>query len=512
MRYAAVVFLISLAILSIGAANSGLAAAFLDPVSRIQVQDEATYAHSSLRMAHQGGWLTPHFLGRYALYKPPLLYWLSGAAVTVLGPSNFAIRFPAMLAGALTVTLVFLWIRKTSPGSAIFGAALLLTSHLFFVLDRVALTDPLLCALTTVAIYLLHRDPLLDRRHTRLGFAAAVALAILAKSVAGLIAPIALVILFLRTLRAAPIPVARILQTGACTVGLAAPWFLYQWLVHPHWFVNEFILTETLAWGLYAPAQTSSENGLLFYASRLFKTDPVLLLAAAVALLTAPRRTPGLILIEAWAAAVVVALTAFGYRSASYLLPLLPALAILAAGAIRGPALSVALALVIGAKFFAPHATWGLPIGPETTSNSAAQIEAYAKKRLNRELVIIEPDDQFVSATLVKDCGGSIPRVRYVYIDNPTTRMSLPLDFAKLGVSITARDFLALDATLPRFKRELRAMDLGALAPNGEPVASVIHAANEAEVNELIRTYPEFDFYWPARAKWFTGPEPPPKP
>ena len=463
-------------------------------------------------MAHQGDWLTPHFLGRYALYKPPLLYWLSGTAARILGPSNFALRLPALLAGALSVALVFLWLSHVSLLSAVAGSALLLTSHLFFVLDRVALMDPLICAFTVWALYLVYRDHRLDRWRTRIGFGALVAAAILTKSIAGLIAPMALVIFFLRTMRSNRIPFRRVFQTGLFSVAFAAPWFAYQWIQHPHWFVSEFILTETLAWGLAAPTQTSKQSGLVFYASRLWATDPALVIAAVVALLTAVRRTPGRLVIEAWLAAIVIALTAFGYHSASYLLPVLPPLAILAAGAIRGRLITAALAAVIAAKLFLPHAAWGLPFEAETQNPSFAEIATYAAKHPGRELVIIEPQDQFVSATLAAECGGPLPRVRYLFIDNPTTRLSLPLDFAKLGISVTAREFLELPQNLPRFLPELRAMDVSGLAPNGEPVATVIHAPAEADVERIIRERPDVDYYWPARAKWFTGPDPLPKP
>ncbi len=512
MRLAAAVFLIAFIILSIGVSANGLASAYIDPAGKLLAQDEATYAHSSLRMAQQGGWLTPHFLGRFALYKPPLLYWLSGAAARIIGPSNFALRLPALLAGALSVALVFLWLSHVSLLSAIAGATLLLTSHLFFVLDRVALMDPLLCCLTTAALYLLYRDHRLDRWRTRLGFAALVAAAILTKSIAGFIAPLALLIFYLRTLRSGRIPFSRIFQTGVCSLAFAAPWFLYQWLVHPKWFVAEFILTETLAWGLAAPTQTSAENGFQFYATRLWATDPALLIAAAVALLTAPRRTPGLLVIEAWCAAMLIALSAFGYHSAAYLLPLLPPLAILAAGAIRGRLVIATLALVVLAKLCLPQFSWGIPFAAETSDPTLAEVANYANKHHGRELVIIEPQDQFVSATLAAECGGPLLRIRYLYIDNPVTRISLPLNFAEMGISMTVREFLALRANLPRFMRELRKMDVEHLAPNGEPLGTVLHAASEAEVQQLIREQPEMDYYWPARAKWFTGPEPPPKP
>jgi 4-amino-4-deoxy-L-arabinose transferase-like glycosyltransferase len=62
-RLAALVFAAALALLGFGAGRAGIAA-----------RDEALYSHTALRMARQGDWLTPRFLDRLALYKPPAVY------------------------------------------------------------------------------------------------------------------------------------------------------------------------------------------------------------------------------------------------------------------------------------------------------------------------------------------------------------------------------------------------------------------------------------------------------
>ena len=73
----AVAFL-ALIVLLPRAALIGLAGCYIDPVSRITAQDEALCAHTAIDMVARGDWATPHFMGRFALYKPPLLYWVSG--------------------------------------------------------------------------------------------------------------------------------------------------------------------------------------------------------------------------------------------------------------------------------------------------------------------------------------------------------------------------------------------------------------------------------------------------
>src|ERR1035441_3305335 len=60
-------------------------------------------------MARQGDWLTPRFMGRYALYKPPLLIWAAAASSKLLGVSRLSLRLPIALLSALALGLIFLW-------------------------------------------------------------------------------------------------------------------------------------------------------------------------------------------------------------------------------------------------------------------------------------------------------------------------------------------------------------------------------------------------------------------
>ena len=73
------VALLALACLLVRAARVGLAGDYIDPIGKITAQDEAHYASSAIAMARGGDWLTARLMGRYALYKPPLLIWAAAA-------------------------------------------------------------------------------------------------------------------------------------------------------------------------------------------------------------------------------------------------------------------------------------------------------------------------------------------------------------------------------------------------------------------------------------------------
>src|ERR1019366_9487698 len=103
------VALLALACLLVRAARVGLAGDYIDPISRITSQDEASYAHSAIAIARGGDSLTPRFMGRYALYKPPLLVWVAAVSSKILGVSRLGLRLPVAIFSALSLGLIFLW-------------------------------------------------------------------------------------------------------------------------------------------------------------------------------------------------------------------------------------------------------------------------------------------------------------------------------------------------------------------------------------------------------------------
>ena len=278
------VALLALACLLVRAARVGLAGDYIDPISKITAQDEALYAHSAIAMARDGDWLTPRFMGRYALYKPPLLVWIAGVSSKLLGVSRLSLRLPIAILSALALGLIFLWAGELAGWQAgAVAGALLLSNHLWHTLAALCMTDGLLLAFYIAAFYALFCDPWLESRAALLGFSAAVAAAILTKGIAGIL-PLGVLGLYWLCARRQERPAFwRVCLAAALALAFAAPWFLYQYVVHPRWFWTEHIAVEILGFGAGAPPQTSHENQALFYLMRLAATDPLLLAAAVVA-------------------------------------------------------------------------------------------------------------------------------------------------------------------------------------------------------------------------------------
>src|SRR5947208_1084807 len=134
--------LVALACLLPRAARLGLAGDYVDPAGKISAQDEALYAHTAIAMASPGGdWLTPHFMGRLALYKPPLLIWTAAASARLFGINHFTLRLPIVIFAALAIGLIFLWGAEAAGIQAgICAALLVLGNHLFHTLSTLCMT------------------------------------------------------------------------------------------------------------------------------------------------------------------------------------------------------------------------------------------------------------------------------------------------------------------------------------------------------------------------------------
>jgi 4-amino-4-deoxy-L-arabinose transferase-like glycosyltransferase len=490
------VALLALACLLVRAARVGLAGDYVDPVGKITAQDEAYYANPAIAMAREGEWLTPRFMGRYALSKPPLLVWAAAVSGKLLGVSRLSLRLPVAIFSALALGLLFLWAGELAGWQAgAVAGALLLSNHLWNTLAVLTMTDGLLVAFFIAAFYAIFCDPWLESRPALFVFSGAVAAAILTKGIAGILPLGVLGLCWLAARRQERPAFRRVCLAAALAFGLAAPWFVYQFAVHPRWFWTEHIAVEILGFGAGAPPQTSQENQALFYLMRLAATDPLLLAMAAAAIpaflrdLRGRRAAP--VLLAAWMAVMLAAMLAWQYRNASYLLPLLPALALLAAawGPFRtrqyAPWMAVVLAAGFLVKSSAPELPWGLDYRTGTVLPAAPVLSAYCAQARGNELIILDVTDDLYAAAL------PLARLRYATVapvETPAGPYSMP--FEELGITVTVDQFNHLARYTPAFRNRLREWGLD----SGAPIATLITAHGAADLTALVRAHPESDF------------------
>ena len=161
----------------------------------VALTDEARVALNALEMMSSSNPLVVTYGGDPDLWnpKPPLAVWLSALSMKLLGVSEFALRFPHVLAAVATVIAVFAFTRRVSrsSGAGVVAATALLgtTGYVETHVARTADYDSLLVLFATLTSFQLFRaseDPSRAARHIWLS-ATFMACALFTKSVAALL-------------------------------------------------------------------------------------------------------------------------------------------------------------------------------------------------------------------------------------------------------------------------------------------------------------------------------------
>jgi hypothetical protein len=230
---------------------------------------------------------------------------------------------------------------------------------------------------------------------------------------------------------------------------------------------------------------------------RMALVDPVLV---AVALAGLPRfvrevrkRSAAPVLLLCWLASLAAAVFGWQYRNISYLLPMVPALAILAT--VYGPLFSQRrvpwMMALIGAAFVAkaasPAAPWGLSFERGTVQADAPLLSGYCQRARGNELILVGMDDDLYASTL------PLAKLRYCLVGANLAGGQYAMNFADMGIVLTAAQFDALDQWEPVFRQRLREWGLD----SGEPIGTLILAASPEELARTIRAHPASDFLLP---------------
>jgi 4-amino-4-deoxy-L-arabinose transferase-like glycosyltransferase len=118
--------------------------------------DEPRYARVAVEMHRTGDLVTPTLQGKPWLEKPPLYYWLAGAAFAALGETEAAARLPSVAAALLLVgAVVFVGARLHGGAAGLHGGFVAGTSLIVFAYGRAAAMDMLLAATVTAGVGLL---------------------------------------------------------------------------------------------------------------------------------------------------------------------------------------------------------------------------------------------------------------------------------------------------------------------------------------------------------------------
>ncbi len=305
---------------------------------------EARYAEVARLMVISNDWVTPQIeMGVPFWAKPPLSTWLTAASFKLLGFSEFAARLPAFLLTLLTIALVFRLGRKLfSPEAAIASCAILLTSLVGFVASGAVMTDATLMLATTLSLVSFFQAVCEPRSLWRYGFFVGLGLGLLAKG------PIALVLVGLPILvwslwhrsfdwlwRAVPWVTGSIVM-----LAIAGPWY---WLaeIRTPGFLEYFLLGEhwlrfvESGWqgDLYGSAHPRTRGTIWLYGfAAALPWSVVAIYAVARAIgkrVMLPTLTPVQAFLLLWMLAPLIFFTLAGNILAAYVLPGMPAFALL---------------------------------------------------------------------------------------------------------------------------------------------------------------------------------------
>lgn len=250
-------------------------------VRPLLLPDEGRYANVAREML-QGDGLTPLINGLPFFHKPPLMYWLDMAAMSVAGINQFSARFGPFVGAWVMGASMFLAVRRWhGPRAAVLTLAALATTPFFFVGGQYANLDMLVGGMLTATILAFARAADDDRPVLTWVVIAwfLAALSVLAKGLIGIVLP-ALVLGPWLLAQGRWRTVLRLLNPLGIVVFavVALPWFalmqqrypgFFDYFVmeqhfrrfaqtnfnnvHPWWFYLAALPALTLPWSLWLP-------------------------------------------------------------------------------------------------------------------------------------------------------------------------------------------------------------------------------------------------------------------
>ncbi len=310
---------------------------------------EPRYAEIARLMLTTNDWITPWFEPDVPFWgKPPLSFWAQALSFKLFGINEFAGRLPALL--AFIATAWMLWRMAVSAVSAQVAAASVVVYSsmlLTFLAAGTVMTDPYLALGTTWAMVAFYLAPKENVWYWRYGVFIGLGIGLLAKGPLAIViagAPIGLWVLFqgklMHYLRTMPW-----IRGTLLTLFIALPWYILAELKTPG-FINYFIVGEHFmrfvdpGWmgDLYGHAHKEAKGMIwLHWLAGSTPWGPLALLLLVGHMLTASLRKtvwhalkqPVVIYALLWALVTPVFFTAAGNVIWTYVLPSMPAFAIL---------------------------------------------------------------------------------------------------------------------------------------------------------------------------------------
>jgi 4-amino-4-deoxy-L-arabinose transferase-like glycosyltransferase len=315
---------------------------------------DSVHAEAAREMVLRHDWVTLHINGVRYLEKAPLMYWAIAASFKLFGVHDWSARLPLVLAVGALIAGTFVFGRRFFGDLGGFYAALAIaTGPGIYIYTRFLIPDVLVALWLELGLFFFlagyeQKNP---SRWACWGLAATVALNVLTKGLIGLVFAAFIILAFLWILRDLRyLKKMRLLSSSLVFLLIAAPWHILAALRNPaqpggaekgflwEYFVNEHFLRYI---NERIPRDYDKVPLLIFWILTI-----VWLIPWSAFLIPALRQIPARLrvlresldargranlLMLVWAGAILVFFS-FSTRQEYYMLPALPALALLIGG------------------------------------------------------------------------------------------------------------------------------------------------------------------------------------
>ena len=344
--------------------------------------DEPRYAQVAREMFLNRDLITPTLGGHTWFEKPALLYWMIVASFKVFGVSEWSARLGPAVCGLLTIVAVWCIGRATGGGFAFWAVVVNASCLGLIVFSRAASFDVVITMTSTwaLAFFLLHELPSTKNKRPLLaGFYLFVGLSLLAKGLVGIVIPFGVVGLYYLLRRTWPQRSVWLSLTRGLPLALlvAATWYGPVIARNGWTFIDEFFVQHHFA--RYVSNKYHHPQPIYFYPVIILMLalpwTPYLISALAKVRSWKWRGDDGLNIVRvfslAWLLLPIVFFSFSGSKLPGYVLPAIPAIALLVSDRLT--------------RIFNPR--WPLIIAGATVALVVIVLNFGAAKYANRESV-----------------------------------------------------------------------------------------------------------------------------
>ena len=308
---------------------------------------EARYGHTAYLMATTNDWITPYFDLNVPFWgKPPFSFWMQALAYKIFGINDFSARVPSMLFTLLSMGLIFKYLKTFyNFTTALWACVVYLSFLLVYILSGAIITDPYLAFSTTLSMIAFIMTLKNQESYWKYFFFVGLGIGLLSKG------PLALVLvggaLFIWLIfdfknRFNELKKFPWVKGSLLTLALSLPWYIIAEIKSPG-FLNYFIIGEHFkrfldpGWGgdLYGTAHKKAKGTIwIMWLGAAFPWVFVVFYAFIKNIKSSfwvLRNNSELTYFISWSLFTMIFFSAAGNILVTYILPALPALAILVA-------------------------------------------------------------------------------------------------------------------------------------------------------------------------------------